>query len=188
MNNNHITEGLEMSDLARLVQPSMEIDAYRSKMGDDKDIVVLNFTVLSKDPAEDLASFIEKSYDWALDADVSSGETSDGNYLVFVELERKPSAAEHIYNMLTDMMNLTDQKIEDWTFTYHKESKSIPATLENLTKKIIKTSEEYEMKNADSLEEASQLNHLRSLSGIKVEPTKITDLQIINIQVAAGIK
>ncbi len=146
LNNNHssksLQEGIEHGDLGRLVQPQMTIDEFRSKMGEDKDIVVIGFTVFGKEPADDLVNFVEKSYDWVLDADVSSGETSDGNYMVFVEVQRKAKVAEHIMSMLTDMMNLTEQSLKDWTFTYYKGSDRLPVTIENLTDKIIPSPEE----------------------------------------------
>ena len=182
-----LTEGSEMNDLARLVKPELTIDEFRSKMGEDKDIIVLGFTVLTKEPAADLVNFIEKSYDWVLDADISSGETSDGNYVVFVEVQRKPTAAKHIMTMLTDILNLTDQKIDE-TFSYYKGDKKLPITLANLQDKIIGSPEEYELKTGDSLEESIRLNSLRALAGVTVQPKKITDSLLYNMQIMAGIK
>ena len=37
--------GLRQSDLEFTVDPVFEIDSYKSKMGDDEDIVVLSFSV-----------------------------------------------------------------------------------------------------------------------------------------------
>jgi hypothetical protein len=157
-------------------------------MGEDKDIIVVGFLVMSKEPADDLVNFVEKSYDWVLDADVSSGETSDGNYMVFVEMQRKPNAAKQIFTMLEDMMNLTDQTVDDWSFTYYKKPAGLPVTLENLEKEIITSPEEYEAKTGNSIRESAQLNSLRALAGVYVNPTKITDMQILGIQRAAGIR
>ena len=181
-------EGIEMGDLARLVKPYLEIDTYRSKMGEDKDVVVVGFTVLGKEPADDMVNFIEKSYDWVLDADISSGETSDGNYIVFVELQREPESAKNIFTLINDLMNLTDQKIEDWIFSYYKGIKKLPVTLENLEKTIIATPEKYEQKTSLNLDEAIKLNNLRALAGVPVNTTKVTDLSILSLQRAAGIK
>ncbi len=183
-----ITEGAEFGDLARLVNPILTIDEFRSKMGDDKDIVVAGFTVFGKEPADDLVNFIEKSYDWVLDADVSSGETSDGNYMVFVELQRNKDAPKHILSMITDLLNLTKQKITDWEFSYYKSPSSLPLTKENLSKKVITSPEEYAIKSDDTLGESAMFNSLRSLAGVKVAPTTITDTRILEMQRAAGIK
>ena len=109
-------EGLEQNDLARLVHPKLHIDEFKSKMGDDSDIIVLSFKVSGKEPATDLMNFVEKGYEFVLDSDVSAGELDDGEYLVFVEIERKPEAATEIVNLLNDILNLTDQDVNEWKF------------------------------------------------------------------------
>ena len=97
LNQPQLFEGLEKDDLARLVFPELHIDEFKSKMGDDADIIVLSFLVDGKEPATDLMNFIERGYDWVFDADISSGELDDGQYLVFVELERNPEAAAEVH-------------------------------------------------------------------------------------------
>ena len=71
-----------------MVHNELHVDEFKSKMGNDEDMVVLSFKVGGKEPAIDLVNFIEKSYDWVIDADTSSGEMEDGDYIVFVEMER----------------------------------------------------------------------------------------------------
>ena len=71
-----------------MVDNIIEIDSYKSKMGNDADIVTLAFSIHGNEPAKDLENFIEKGYPFVLDADVTSGEQSDGTYKVFVEIER----------------------------------------------------------------------------------------------------
>ena len=121
-NNQHyqLYEGLEVGDLARLITPELHIDEFKSKMGEDADIIVLNFVVIGKEPATDLMNFIERGYDWVLDSDVSAGELDNGDYVVFVELERTPESAGNIYNLIENLMNLTDQNISEWSFKYRK--------------------------------------------------------------------
>ena len=77
--------GLQKNDLEFTTDSIFEIDSFKSKMGDDKDIVVLSFSVLGEQPALDLVNFVEKGYPFVLDADKSSGEQADGKYRVFVE-------------------------------------------------------------------------------------------------------
>ena len=184
----YLQEGSEQGDLNRLVQPIMSIDEFRSKMGEDKDIVVLGFTVFGKDPALDLVNFVEKSYDWVLDADLSSGETNDGNYVVFIEVERTPKAIEQAMTLLEDLMNLTEQELEDWSFTFYNKPEQHPVTKEELTAHIITSPQEYENKIADDLKEGYALNSLRALAGVTVKPSIIKDIEILNIQTAAGIR
>ena len=48
--------GLNQHDLEFTVDPIFEIDSYKSKMGDDQDIVVLSFSVSGEQPAKDLVN------------------------------------------------------------------------------------------------------------------------------------
>lgn len=116
-------ESLLANDLVNLVNRVFEVDNYKSKMGDDEDVVVLSFTVESRSPAEDLVSFIEKGYDFVLDADMSPGELEDGKYRVFVELQRTRKVSEQINDMLYGLSKLTG--IDDFKFRYHKSFDSL---------------------------------------------------------------
>jgi hypothetical protein len=123
-------DSLQSGDLKNLVSHIFEIDNYRSKMGEDKDVVVVSFTVESKHPAEDLVNFVEKGYQFVLDADMTPGELSDGKYRVFVELERNKEIAENICNMLYGIKKLTG--IDEFKFRYHKSFNSLDAVKEQL--------------------------------------------------------
>lgn len=105
-----------MGDLKRLVNTSLHIDEYKSKMGEDSDVCVLSFKVTGKEAGNDMVAFIETGFDFVLDADVSSGEKEGGDYLIFVELQRTKKLPEQIITMMNDIMNLTEQELEDWTF------------------------------------------------------------------------
>jgi hypothetical protein len=129
-----ITESLHAHDLKHLIKKVFEIDSYRSKIGDDQDVVVVSFTVDQEDPAKDLENFVEMGYDFVLDADVSPGETDDGNYKVFIELERSRHAAEQILELMDGIEQLTG--MSDMRFRYFKSFKSQDANLENLTAAI----------------------------------------------------
>lgn len=125
-----LNENLHAGDLKGLVKKVFDIDTYRSKIGDDQDVIVLSFTVDFEDPAKDLENFIEMGYEFVLDADVSPGETDDGNYKVFVEIERGRHAADQIIELLDGVERLTD--IPDMRFRYFKNFRSHEATKENL--------------------------------------------------------
>lgn len=126
-----INENLHANDLEGLVKKVFDIDAYRSKIGDDEDVIVLSFTVDFEDPAKDLENFIEMGYEFVLDADVSPGETDDGNYRVFVEIERGRHAVKQILELLDGIERLTG--IPDMRFRYFKNFRSHDANEENLT-------------------------------------------------------
>jgi len=141
----HLNEdSLKANDLIYLVDRIFEVDNYRSKMGDDADVVVLSFTVESRSPAEDLVNFIEKGYDFVLDADMSPGEMSDGKYRVFVELQRGSKVSEQISDLLYGMERLTG--INDFKFRYHKSFDSLDAVQEKLEEVIPRNAIDYKNK------------------------------------------
>ena len=81
--------GLRQGALKDMMDNIFEIDSFASKMGSDKDILTLSFSLKEKAPADDLMHFLERGYNFILDADVTAGEQSDGTYKVFVEMEKE---------------------------------------------------------------------------------------------------
>lgn len=139
----NLKEALHKNDLEFLVSNIFEIDSYASKMGTDKDIVVLSFTVEDREPAQDLVNFIERGYPFVLDADATPGELKDGKYKVFVEMERNRHVPEQIIEILDGMQRITG--IDNFKFRYYKSFKSIPATEETLTETIPTSKQDYEI-------------------------------------------
>ena len=135
-------DSLKSGDLKFLVSNEFEIDSYKSKMGDDKDVVVLSFTVESNEPAKDLVSFVEKGYQFVLDADMTPGELSDGKYRVFIELERSEAVVEQILNLLYGIQKLSE--VEEFKFKYYKSFESYDADPKLLSEVIPTTPEDYE--------------------------------------------
>ena len=126
--------GLRIGDLKDLVHHIFEIDAYASKMGDDKNIVTLSFTVKDKNPADDLMRFLEGGYSFILDSDVTAGEQSDGAYRVFVELERDRTANENIMEIVDGVSKLAS--VDNFKFRYYKGFKSFKVSMENLDREV----------------------------------------------------
>ena len=135
--------GLLKSDLGHLVDGIIEIDSYKSKMGEDSDIVTLAFSVHGQDPAKDLENFIEKGYPFVLDADVTSGEQSDGTYKVFVEMERTKDIPMQIIEIADGVSKLAD--LEKMRFRYYKNFKSKDLDEENLNATIPVDKQSYEI-------------------------------------------
>lgn len=140
--NKVISEGLRAGDLAETIYPHFEVDSFRSKMGEDQDVCVVTFQSKDRYPAKDMMEFIEKGYNFVLDADVSAGENEEGEYSIFVEMERTKNIAENIMEMLYGLEKLTG--IFEWDFKYYKDLKKYNATTENLKKKIPGSSRIYE--------------------------------------------
>lgn len=134
---------LRAEDLKDLVKPIFEIDSYSSKMGDDKDVVVLSFTVDQKEPADDLVQFCEMGYDFILDADVTPGELDNGTYKVFVEIQRSRHIGEQIMELLDGVKKLTGHN--DFKFRYYKSFQSLPADQNTLSETIPLDASSYEV-------------------------------------------
>ena len=137
-----INESLRPNDLRHFIKKVFEIDSFKSKIGNDSDVIVLSFTVDGEDPAKDLENFIEMGYEFVIDADVSTGESDDGTYKVFVELERTRYATEQIRELLDGIQKLAN--LETMRFRYFKSFKSQEATLENLEATVPLDKKSYE--------------------------------------------
>jgi len=137
-----ISEGLRPLDLKEMVSSTFEVDTYRSKMGEDRDVCVLSFRVKDRSPAKDMMEFIEKGFNHVLDADISSGENKDGDYSVFVELKRTPSLSEDIKEILYGLKKLTG--IDEFKFKYHKEENFYEASTNSLNSVIPDTPTAYD--------------------------------------------
>ena len=91
-----VNEGLKAGDLEGVVTKRFSVDQFKSKMGEDKNIMVLAFTVDGQAPAKDLERFAEVGYKSVLDADATPGTLEDGKHRVFVEFARTPEVVGQI--------------------------------------------------------------------------------------------
>ncbi len=164
---------LRAGDLKNLVSDIFEIDSYKSKMGEDKDIIVLSFKVDSYEAANDLVTFLEKGYDVILDADMSPGELDDGKYLVFVEIERNKEALESIPRIIYGIQKLTN--IETFLFRYYKSFKSKECSLDALKKEVPITPEKYEQK----IEKNKMENYQNFFSNSLIESVSMPTADVI---------
>ena len=126
--------GLLANDLSNTIDKIFEIDSYASKMGDDKNIVTLSFSLTGKEAAKDLSNFLEKGYSFILDSDVTEGEQSDGTYKVFVEMERDTQVAENIFEILDGVKKLSGK--DDFKFRYYKGFRSHEATQDKISEMV----------------------------------------------------
>ena len=184
-----LREGLEYGDLSRgLVDSVVNIDRFKSKLGRDEDIVVVGFTVKGNDPARDLMSFIEKGYEFVIDSDLSTGENNEKRFDVFVEIDRNNEIGNNIIQLIKEVCNLTDNKIEDWQFTYRgNHEKTYPLDEENLMSKIPTSPEDY-LKQFPTHDDEDDINadidQLKSIAGlpIKSKAPKDEDMDLIRSQ------
>lgn len=142
-----LLEGLRSGDLKDMVSDNFTVDQYKSKMGNDEEIIVIAFVVKDKFPAIDLMEFVEKGYPFVLDADMSSGEEHDGNYRVFVEIERSNKAAEEVKELLSGIGQLCDCKL--WSFKYFRDIIEHAFSEEEFAQAVPLTVKEYKAKVKD---------------------------------------
>jgi hypothetical protein len=174
-----LTESLNHLDMEDQLIPLLGIDEFKARLGEDEDVVTLNFIIKSKEAGNDLVIWLERGYDFILDAEVSPGEVEDGKYYVFAEMNRRPSSARKIMEILDDLSTLTGVKGEDWSIKVDR--KRYPATKENIASNVPMTTTEYREKNE------TELNEWREIAGLKTVKTYESDADIISMQRQAGI-
>lgn len=185
-----LNESLQYLDMENQVIPILGIDKYKSKIGNDDEFMTLHFTVRSKLCAEDLVNWLERGYDWIIDADNSPGEVATGKYLVFVEMDRRTKAPARIMDMLGDLDTLTDIKPEDWKLNIGDHM--YPASEDAIKEHVELSPQQYRDNNPDEESEDSlddlELNEMRVIAGL--EPTtkiKQTSKELESLQIRAGI-
>ena len=139
-----VKEGLKSGDLEGVVNKRFSVDQFKSKMGDDRNIMVLAFTVDGMAPAKDLERFAETGYKEVLDADATPGTLEDGKHRVFIEFARVESVDQHIRKFLDDVKKLAN--IETFEFTYHKNNTPFEASAKNLADVLPRTAVAYTQK------------------------------------------
>jgi hypothetical protein len=139
---------LREGDLRDMMHDVFEIDSFASKMGADKDIITISFSLKEKAPADDLMEFLEKGYGFILDADVTSGEQSDGTYKVFVEIERDREAHQNILEIVDGVKKLSG--LDNLKFRYYKNFRSNPVSQEALEEVVPNDPDQYGIKVTES--------------------------------------
>jgi len=175
-------EGLEPEDLKRLVNNDLHIDEFKSKLGKDSDVVVLSFKVTGKEPAIDLVNFIEKGYNWVIDADVSAGELDDGDYLVFVECDRTQDVPEQIVELISDLENITAIDPEEWYVRYKNIGVKEPLTLDAIKSLVPLTTRDYQQRFGNE-----EIDKLKAAAGVEVKTKAPKNDFTESLRIAAGI-
>jgi hypothetical protein len=179
--NNQLFESLNFKDMEGLLKPTIHVDEFSSKMGDDDDIIVVSFFVRNEQAAKDLMNWFEKGYDFVLDADRSPGEIKPGRFLVYVEIRRRSTAGGHVEQLLNDLNTLTEWE-DSSAWTMHYRGKSIPFSRDSFDSTVPLTPRAYRERYE------RDLNEMRTAAGM---PTKSIydrdDKQLQSIQSAAGI-
>jgi hypothetical protein len=159
-----LNEGLDYHDLEGQMIPTVTVDEYAAHMGNDSEIVTLAFTIKSEAAGNDLVDWFERGYDFVLDAQVSEGEVKPGQYLVFVEMNRRTSVPKRIIELLDDLETLTAIPVKDWTIIVDEEEYSPE---EEVLKQVI-TISPHDYREEKEVEE-EEINEMRERAGLEVK-------------------
>lgn len=175
-----LKEGLDYMDFKGQITPELSVDEYKAQMGSDDEIVTCAFTVKGQQQSEDLVDWLEKGYDWILDAEVSSGEITSGKYLVFVEMNRRTTVPERLVTMLEDLETLTGMMLEEWAVIVKGEKHH--ANTEELKSVLVLSPQNYRELNDMEVGEDSPEDEEQ-----EVEQQDSTDQELSEMRDAAGI-
>jgi hypothetical protein len=178
-----VNEGLAYMDMESHVTPLLGIDQFASKIGDDSTTIVLNFVVDGEKIGEDLVDWLERGYEWIIDAEISPGEVLDKKYYVFAEMNRSSTAARRIIEVLEDLKTLTGFELSDWSIKI--ENKRFPASIENIEQLISLSAKEYDQHHENEVDE---LNEWRDMAGINRVSSNNFDDELLAMQRQARIK
>ena len=168
-----VNEGLKAGDLEGVISKKFSVDQFKSKMGEDKNIIVLAFTVEGQAAAKDLERFAETGYTEVLDADATPGTLEDGKHRVFIEMARVEQVDQHIKRFLQDLGKLAN--IDSFEFTYHKRTKPFEASAKNLADILPRTPIAYTQKiNMLRLGEAKDFFDKFSMMEFKLDSNLFT--------------
>ena len=175
-----LSEGLHYKDLMGMMKPTIHIDEFSSKMGDDDEILVASFFVRDRQAAKDIVNWLEKGYDAVIDADTSPGEIRPNRYLVYAEMKRRSNVADKLEEILSDFSTLTEyEDSSKWTLVYR--GKDQPWSVEAFNATVPTSPKEYRRRVE------SDLNEMRSASGLPVRQIYEREQDVKSLQSAAGI-
>jgi hypothetical protein len=179
--NSPLFESLDYQELEGLMKPTIHVDEFSSKMGDDDDIIVVSFFLRDAQAAKDLMMWFEKGYDFVLDADRSPGEIKPNRYLVYVEIRRRSNAGGNVEQLLDDLNTLTEfADSADWTM--HYKGKETPFSRDEFDKLVPLSPRAYRERYE------KDLNEVRIAAGMPVVSNyDKKDRALQAIQSAAGI-
>ena len=125
-----LDEGLRPGDLEHLIKPNVSIDEFEPKSGQPDNVVVIGFYAEDQEPANDLASFIERGSHNILDTEVSPAPDENGNYMIFVEMNRDQSMFDTTTKILKDISKLVD--VENWEIKFYGSDNTIILNKESM--------------------------------------------------------
>ena len=169
-----LVEGLDHLDFENQIIPTVSVDEYEARSGENDEIITFSFIVKGKAIGEDLCDWIIKGYDYINDCEVSEGELMANRFVVFVETNRRSKAPERLLEILEDLETLTGLSVDQWKVKI--DGTEYEASLNVLKQNMITIPLEYREQNEDIEDEEevvdiadiddSDLNEMRNIAGL----------------------
>lgn len=159
-----LNEGFDYHDLVNILDTTLTVDKYAAKMGSDDEIVTLAFTIKGEQAGEDFVDWLERGYEFILDAQVSEGEVTRGKFLVFAEMNRRTTVPERIIEIIEDLETLTDKKLSDWVIDINDEK--IKPDVNEIKNRMILSPHIYREQNEEEENIEGELNEMREIAGL----------------------
>jgi hypothetical protein len=170
-----LVEGLDHLDFENQIIPTVSVDEYEARSGENDEIITFSFVVKGKAVGEDLCDWIIKGYDYVNDCEVSEGELMANRFVVFVETNRRSKAPERLIEILEDLETLTGLSLDKWKIKIGDEE--YEPDLNILKQNIITIPLEYREQNEDSEDgdvevidvddiDDGDLNEMRNIAGL----------------------
>ena len=155
-----INERISKGQLRNMVNDVVSIDQYKSKIDEDRNIVVLAFEIMNENAADDLSNFIETGAYEVEDTEVSASTNVEGNYMVYVEMRRGQKLYDTIRKILDDTTKLCE--VDNWKFMTGKTG--MPQSLDGLEEAIVNDPSQYQSIQEAEAEQKALEERMRFLA------------------------
>ena len=110
--------------------PTVSVDEFEPKSGQPDNVVVVGFYAEDQEPANDLASFIEREVNDILDTEVFRNHDEDGRYLILAEMNRDEKMFDTTMKILKDINKLVN--VNEWNFGFYGSNNTITINMESM--------------------------------------------------------
>jgi hypothetical protein len=99
--------GLRHGDLKDTILDKISIDEFEPKTGKVEDVLVVGLYVTDDNVGQDLYDFLDNTFDYINDIEISPNTNEDDYYMVFIEMARDEHAPKYIKKIIKDITNLS---------------------------------------------------------------------------------
>lgn len=150
--------GLRHGDLHDTVLSKISIDEFEPKTGDIRDVVVVGLQLREQSAGQDLYTFLNNATLEIRDVEVAPNTNEEGNFMVFLEMDRNAEFTEKLSMLLDDISNVSGHL--KWQASTHLTDDYFPVGSAELSEYLITepdqyvTRDEFEQQRVQQAEEA----------------------------------